>query len=126
MSELKMSDYFDKPVEFVGDTIECPDFAYATTTCEWEVNGIDYGHAIAHAINNHDKLVEENQRLTEIATKHATRADELYEALENQIVILEGYKRLMIHPLSLQADIDDLRSVLDESQIYAISNSNDD
>lgn len=27
-------------------------------------------------------LQEENQRLTEIATKHATRADELYEALE--------------------------------------------
>ena len=28
-------------------------------------------------------LQEENQRLTEIATKHATRADELYEALES-------------------------------------------
>lgn len=28
-------------------------------------------------------LQEENQRLTELATKHATRADELYEALES-------------------------------------------
>lgn len=29
------------------------------------------------------ELQEENQRLTAIATKHATRADELYEALES-------------------------------------------
>jgi len=29
-----------------------------------------------------DKLKKENQRLTAIATKHATRADELYEVLE--------------------------------------------
>lgn len=30
-----------------------------------------------------EKLKTENQRLTTIATKHAVRADELYEALDN-------------------------------------------
>lgn len=31
----------------------------------------------------HANLAEENQRLTDIATNHAMRADELYEALES-------------------------------------------
>ena len=37
-------------------------------------------------------LQEENQRLTEIATKHATRADKLYEALENLLSKQHKYK----------------------------------
>lgn len=129
MSEFKMSDYFDKPVEFVGDTIECPDFAYATTTCEWEVNGIDYGHAIAHAINNHDKLVEENQRLTAIATKHATRADELWEALEMCIEALERSYDATEWPAdgSSQQEVTAVqcREGLDRTKIDSASNSND-
>ncbi|UTQ79857.1 coil containing protein [Vibrio phage vB_VnaS-L3] len=170
MSEFKMSDYFDKPVEFVGDTIECPDFAYATTTCEWEVNGVDYGHAIAHAINQHDKLVEENQRLTTdrnnatglmspswqhaygkepdlmtryvtmaenqfkkkneeisrltaIATKHATRDDELYEALERVCSYLSEDGLINT---GLEKDIVNAQRVLSKLQIDAVSNSNDD
>ncbi|UUW39242.1 hypothetical protein [Vibrio phage Artemius] len=92
---MKMSDYFSNPVSFVGDTIECAEFAYAVTTCEWEVNGVDFGHAIVHAINSHDQLQnriadlerqlkaerEINDRLRVVETERAVRNDELYECL---------------------------------------------
>lgn len=54
---MKMKDFFKKDLVLFGDTIEDEEFAYAITTCEYKVNGIDAGEAICYAVNNHDKLV---------------------------------------------------------------------
>lgn len=61
---MKMSDYFGE-LSLCGDCIEDDSFHYATTSCEYVVNGVDAGQAICHAINNHDKLVDLNYRLAE-------------------------------------------------------------
>ncbi|QYW02832.1 hypothetical protein [Vibrio phage BUCT006] len=54
---MKMSDYFGE-LSLCGDCIEDESFHYATTSCEYEVDGVDAGEAICHAVNNHDKLVD--------------------------------------------------------------------
>lgn len=36
---------------------------------------------ILRALSDYETIIDENQRLTAMATKHATRADELYVAL---------------------------------------------
>lgn len=43
-------------------------------------------------VNYLDGLKQENQRLTEIAARHAARADELYEALDNLLSKQHKYK----------------------------------
>lgn len=58
---------------------------------------------------------DHNERLTAIATKHATRADELYEALETVILVLEG--KTEFHPDEISTE--SVRSVLDKSRIEA-------
>ena len=75
-------------------------------------------------------LQEENQRLTEIATKHATRADELYEALEMCIEALEiGYEATKwpadgSSQQEVTASI--CRGVLNKPQVATVSDPNDD
>lgn len=54
---MKMSDYFGE-LSLCGDCIEDDSFHYATTSCEYVVNGVDAGQAICHAVNNYDRLVE--------------------------------------------------------------------
>lgn len=75
-------------------------------------------------------LQEENQRLTAIATKHATRADELYEALEMCIEALERSYDATEWPAdgSSQQEVTaaQCREVLDRAKINAASNSSDD
>lgn len=66
---MKMSDWFTKDVILFGDTIEDEQFTYAVMSCEYKVNGIDAGEAICHAINNHDRLTSENERLREALLK---------------------------------------------------------
>lgn len=89
MSKLKtMKTWFKLPVccmpSDVGSWMEHVNFG---------VKGLSSHHceAIEDAINNHDRLVEENQRLTAMATKHATRADELYEILKVLIDDIDSY-----------------------------------
>lgn len=68
-------------------------------------------------------LQKENQRLTEIATKHATRADELYEALE---CICSFLSEDGLIATGLAKEIVNAQRVLYKSQIDDVSNSNDD
>lgn len=60
-----------------------------------------------------EKLKKENQRLTAIATKHATRADELYGALETVLLVLEGKTEFNPDEISTEG----MREVLDKSRI---------
>jgi hypothetical protein len=73
---------------------------------------------------------QEVLRLTAIATKHATRADELYEALEMCIEALERSYDATEWPAdgSSQQEVAAMhcRGVLDRTKIDAVSNSNDD
>ncbi|AUS01718.1 hypothetical protein NVP1291O_04 [Vibrio phage 1.291.O._10N.286.55.F6] len=62
---MKMNDWFKSEIRLHGDIIECNDFAYAEMSCEYTVNDIDAGDAICHAINNHDRMVEEIAELRE-------------------------------------------------------------
>ncbi|QYW02824.1 hypothetical protein [Vibrio phage BUCT006] len=147
MNELKISDVFNIPLKSVNPKLIGSgrgSYPVIVADCKGDMCKGEIGHlrfeqgphsgtskymdyetaermskAACVAINNHDRLVEENQRLTVIATKHATRADELYEVLEGQIKVLKGYKELMIQPLSLSDDIKSLELILDKSRIEA-------
>lgn len=76
--EIKMSDFFNLP-------IRCEDIRSVKFNCrgkdDEKVAILHY--AVVHAAENYDRLVEENARLTEIAAQKASRADELFEALES-------------------------------------------
>lgn len=125
MSEMKMSDVFELPLELRNDLVHFS----KSDTCYFKVESVksrdeelQVTYCIHQAINNHDSLVEEverlrgdNQRLTAIATKHATRADELYGTLETVLLVLEG--KTEFHPDEIS--IESVRSVLDKSRIEA-------
>lgn len=160
MSKLKaMKTWFKLPVccmpSDIGGWMEHVNFG---------VKGLSSHHceAIEDAINNHDRLVEDNQRLTAdmnnaislmspswqhaatkepglmtryvkmaenqfkkkneeierltaIATKQATRADELYETLETVLLVLEGKTEFNPDEISTEG----VREVLEKSRIEA-------
>jgi hypothetical protein len=60
MSEIKISEFFNLPVsdDFIGrmDHSQCVKFVS---------DGVFEFEAVVHAINNHDRLTEENQKLRE-------------------------------------------------------------
>ena len=66
---MEMKKFFGLPVRLHGDTIECDEFAYATTSCEYIVDGVDSGEAIVEAINKYDQHVE---RIAELEDKTVT------------------------------------------------------
>ncbi|AKU42652.1 hypothetical protein [Vibrio phage H188] len=72
LKDMKMSDWFKSEIRLHGDIIECNDFAYAEMSCEYIVDDIDAGVAICHAVNNHDRLVEENAELRESDEKSSS------------------------------------------------------
>lgn len=79
MSEMKMSDYFfNGSIDSDDGCLIENGFKISRGMCKYKAS------AISHAVSSHDPLVEENQRLTAIATKHATVNDERYELLEKQ------------------------------------------
>ena len=116
--EMKMSNRFNLPLYADGYLVKSepykltgiPDSYINEIEC---TNGEDAEY-VCHAINNHDRLVEENSRLTELAAQKASRADELFEALECQLSTLIGYRKLMIHPLSIDDDINKVSELLDK------------
>lgn len=82
MSEFKMKDYFPQAfLSEINPSFEVMDADFVCYGDECNTTA-DQDSAIQHAVLNHDRLVKENQRLTAMATKHATRADDLWEALE--------------------------------------------
>lgn len=78
MSELTR----DSALEFLADYITNNKINYVGGEFEREDNNERFILVVSKesALKN---LTEENQRLTAIATKHATRADELHEALKS-------------------------------------------
>ena len=75
-----MKKFFSLPVRLSVDTIECDEFAYATTSCEYIVDGIDIGEAIVEAINKYDQHVE---RITELEWEAGSN-DYLYEVVKEK------------------------------------------
>lgn len=88
MSELKMSDVFvSESGKFVVGNVNrevYQDIDHNMIDIVGKFETTKHAEYASHAIKNHDRLVEENQRLTAIATKHATVNDERYELLEKQ------------------------------------------
>lgn len=80
-----------------------------------------------------EHLTEENQRLAEIAAKHATVNDERYELLEKQKSDIEKMlDRLFKHEkvdgwlvCKMNDMLDDVNHQLEKSKIDTVSNSND-
>lgn len=70
------------------------------------------------------KIERQIERLTDIATKHATRADELYEALDNLLELIDSCEGLaginrsqyIIEPNELSAVVE-AKETLDKSRI---------
>ncbi|AUR81476.1 hypothetical protein NVP1007O_10 [Vibrio phage 1.007.O._10N.261.55.F9] len=60
---MKMSKWFHEKTTLCGDTIEDSEFSYAVMSCEYLIDGVDAGDAICHAINNHDRMVDEISEL---------------------------------------------------------------
>lgn len=138
MSELKMRDYF-----FNGGIDSDDDgcliengFKIARGMCKYKAS------AISHAVSSHDSLIKENQRLTEIATKHATRADELHVALEKIMPAVKQYLEyehngdpytedarsmgeMDLNELDNKGFIEEVFSIIENSRIEAVINSND-
>lgn len=95
---MKMGDYFGE-LSLCGDCIEDESFHYATTSCEYKVNGVDAGEAICHTVNNNDKLVEALSRLIEPAGMYsqllrnhprmATEADKVEMDARNALKLLK-------------------------------------
>lgn len=119
MSEFKMKDYFPQAfLSEINPSFEVMDADFVCYGDEYNTKA-DQDSAIQHAVLNHDRLVEENQRLTAIATKHATRADELHEALES---LINAAKNNTGNEPSLSCyhkAIDDAVDTLDKSRIEA-------
>lgn len=122
MSELKtMKTWFKLPVccmpSDIGGWMEHVNFG---------VKGLSSHHceAIEDAINNHDRLVEENQRLTAIATKHATVNDELIEKQKSDIekMLDQLFKHEKVDAwlvCKMNDMLDDVNHQLDKSRIEA-------
>ena len=89
--EMKMSDYFNLPIE-QGDVMRINQYC----TVEQNNDGVAPFDAAIEAINNYDRLVEENARLTELAAQKASRADELFNMLE-RLVSQENCRKDVIH-----------------------------
>lgn len=85
--EMKMSDYFNLPIE-QGDVLRINQYC----TVEHNNDGVAPFDAAVVAINNHDRLVEENARLTELVTQKASRADELFGLIESMQDLICSYK----------------------------------
>lgn len=85
---------------------------------------------VTMAENQFKKKNEEIARLSAIATKHATRADELYETLEMCIEALESSYDATEWPAdgSSQQEVTAAicREALNRTKINAVSSSNDD
>lgn len=97
--EMKMSELFPKAFEVPHNK------SFEVQNCHWVTFGEDFhsncvqDDAIAHAVLNHDRLVEENARLTELAAQKASRADELFNMLE-RLVSPENCRKDVIHLMS--------------------------
>ena len=88
--EMKMSELFPKAFEVPHNK------SFEVQNCHWVTFGEDFhsncdqDDAIAHAVLNHDRLVEENARLTELAAQKASRADELYSRLDKSQMLINS------------------------------------
>lgn len=73
MSEMKMSDYFDLPVfaksHEVGSRCSLFEGGGITVASSFYANQKAAYDAMAYAINNHDRLTEENAKLRKILTQ---------------------------------------------------------
>lgn len=98
--EMKMSDVFELPVE-IRETQYDYSIMQQPVSCGTNGAGFaksfvgsvvksDKAVAIRYVINNHDRLVEENHRLTEIAAQKASRVDELFEQLTSLFERVSG------------------------------------
>lgn len=67
VNEIKMSDVFNLPVKDVVDIYGSANILDALSECISDGYYDDFEKSAAHAINNHDRLVEENKRLREFA-----------------------------------------------------------
>ena len=105
---------------------ECVDSDYHTGITE---DGVEF-NIFEWAFGLSVKAKREHDNLVELTTKHATRADELYEALEMCIEALERSYDATEWPAdgSSQQKVTaaQCREVLDRAKIDTISNSNDD
>lgn len=116
MSEFKMKDYFPQAfLSEINPSFEVMDADFVCYGDEYNTTG-DQDSAIQYAVLNHDRIVEENQRLTAIATKHATRANDLYEALDNLLEILGGE---WTRSKRVHNQMDEAKKCLDKSRIEA-------
>ncbi|AZF88616.1 hypothetical protein [Vibrio phage P23] len=77
---------------------------------DYEILNLSQYRRIEQAI---DSMFKSNNNLVGIATKHATRADELYEALETVLLCLEGKTEFSPDEISTEG----VREVLDKSKI---------
>lgn len=131
MSELTR----DSALEFLADYITNNKINYVGGEFEREDNNERFLIVVSKesALKN---LTEENQRLTAIATKHATRADELYEALKKIMPAVKQYLEyehdgdpwtedarsmgeMDLNELDKEGVIEELFSILDKSRIEA-------
>ena len=95
--EMKMSDVFElpfKPIDYQNGIVDSNGFGVLFADFD-ETEKL----ALCDAVNNHDRLVEENRRLTKLAAQKASRADELFELLE-QLVNPENCRKDVIHLMS--------------------------
>ena len=73
MSDIKMSDVFELPMEVYGYTVRAqpytPSFSIEAILSEVECDSGKDADYVAHAINNHDKLVQERDELLKLIRK---------------------------------------------------------
>ena len=91
---MEMKKFFGLPVKLHGDTIECDEFAYATTSCEYIVDEVDSGEAIVEAINKHDQHVERIAELEKVIDRAIKESNFYINVSEDKVTAIHGLRTI--------------------------------
>ena len=89
-----MKKFFSLPVRLSVDTIECDEFSYATTSCEYIVDGVDSGEAIVEAINKHDQYVERIAELEKAIDRAIKESNFYIQVSEDEVMAKYGLRTI--------------------------------
>ena len=124
--EMKMSDVFELPMMVDGHSAESqpsiPTGSVTEVVSDIECDSGRDAKYVAHAINNHDRLTEENAALKKAVTWHVSNTMKLYKENRKLREVLNDLTGIAIHchavgvklqPYQL-AEISDARKLLEE------------
>lgn len=94
MSDKKMSDVFNEMIVKTGRNIDTADLHFISGGASATFFCVQQAHHAAHAINNHDRLAEENKQLRQALVQHHRFCKEVVAGYEG-VKFYEATKQLL-------------------------------